>query len=181
MILQEPNLKELLSNSNIFIDTNVFSAAFRDEEFFNWLFDIRGEGRSLLTIESVLFEVTKGSTDLDTYNGRREVVQGLVDKIVPLENWMNSIDEFTLVMAKQPKPTKEYTDFLLAACLYKYGDNIITNYLLTSDQKALPVSLFKREAVVTLANDTQITNFCLYSFNSIAFIKAAEKILQAGP
>jgi hypothetical protein len=164
MVISHPKLSKDLEHAHLFLDTNVFSTAFRNIELANLLVDLRENGCALTTIPSVLFEVTRGSSSLEIYNQRAEGVDSLVDYIDPMR-WANdNLDEFSVVMAKLVSVDKsQYTDFLLAACLVKFqGSRAL---LMTADLNSMPASIFDRIHIITADNGKEVRTFGIYQLN----------------
>lgn len=175
MILYPPQLLQDLNRATLFLDTNVFSAAARNEEFLNLLVDLKNEAEcALTTIPSVVFEVTNGSSTLEIYNERADFVSIIVGAVDPL-HFLNTITDFSVVMAKINASNKAYTDFLLAACLYHYKH--VKAFLVTKDLRALP-TFFDRTHIITLDEKSgDVKNFGVYKFNEESYTKAASSIL----
>lgn len=165
-ILHHPQFLQELDKSTVFLDTNVFSTASRNQDFLGLLVDLKNEADcALTTIPSVLFEVTNGSTTLEVYNERTEFVTSLVDAINPMK-FMNDLSDFSVIMSKINAANKSYTDFLLAACLYNYRHAKV--YLITSDLRALPV-FFPRKHIITVEERSgNVKDFGVYIFDEVA-------------
>lgn len=133
-----PLIQQELKDYHIFLDTNVFIYASKNESFFNFLADLKnGADCSFTTIQSVVFEFTNGSTTAKQYNERVEFLNSIVDSVNPV-TFTSNISDFYIVMAKVNDQNKAYTDFLLAACLYNYRHTKVA--LMTADLK--PSRLF---------------------------------------
>lgn len=175
MVLYSPELLKTLNHKTLFLDTNVFSVAFRYPQFGEFLTDILDQDCALVTIPSVLFEVTRGSSSLEIYNQRATALKELVTYTDPM-TYLSEVDEFSVVMAKLQKADKvQYTDFLLAACLYKYQAS--KPYLMTTDMASMPKSIFDREFIVTAEHGAEIVNYGIFSLNYNHFEKAATALL----
>lgn len=170
--LYPPDIHQHLKNKFIFLDTNVFIFAAKNESFTDFLISLNKVGCSFSTIPSVVFELTNGSNSSDTYNKRIELVNSLVDRVDPVQ-FMNNISDFYIVMSKINSNNPSYTDFLLAACLYQYRNS--NAILLTADLKALP-SFFPREDVIAVEHGKEVKPFGFYSFDLEGYAKAAAKI-----
>lgn len=176
MILYQAQLLQDLKLATLFLDTNVFSIAARSKAFSDFLENLQNETECVYTtIPSVVFEVTNGSSTLEVYNERANLIKALVDYVNPM-TFMDKITNFTVVMSKINASNKSYTDFLLSSCLYQYRHANV--YLMTTDLRALP-SFFERVHIVTAEeNSGDIKNFALFKFNQLAYAKAANKIIN---
>lgn len=176
MILYPSQLLSDLKLATVFLDTNVFSSASRNQEFADLLVDILNSDCALATIPSVVFEVTNGSSSLKIYNERADFIKSIASVINPL-SFMGDIADFSVTMAKLNANNKSYTDFLLAACLYHYSHTPV--FLMTKDLRLLP-SFFDRKCVITLDRRTgDVENFGLYNFNASSYTKAVAGILKS--
>ncbi|HMH69811.1 MAG TPA: hypothetical protein VK502_00260 [Candidatus Saccharimonadales bacterium] len=166
-----------LKDSTIFLDTNVFSIGARCQPLIDMLVTLKADhGCSLTTIPSVLFEFTNGSSDLQIFNQRRELMSAIVDSVNPAR-YINNIDDFSVVMAKINGQNRSYTDFLLAAALYSYRHAKV--YLLTTDLRALPKFFDRVSIIMAEEKSGDVKNFGIYSFNEESYLKAARSIIRA--
>ena len=176
MVLTPQNLTSRLEHQTLFLDTNVFSVAYRYSELVDFLDDLRNHDCALVTIPSVEFEVTRGSSSLTIFNARAKALKKLITYIDPML-FIDDVDDFSVVMANLQKPEKsQYTDFLLAACLYQFRTS--KPRLMTSDIASMPPSIFDREFVVTSENHNEIINYGIFSLNDANYEKAAAALLS---
>jgi hypothetical protein len=170
MALHHPDLFTQLSNSTVFLDTNVFSTASKSKDFAEFIVELKNEATcAYATIPSVVFEVTNGSSNLGVYNERSSYINSTVDNVLQT-SFIDRIPDFCVLMAKINGGNKSYTDFLLAACLYQYKHSKV--YLMTTDLKAFP-AFFERESIITTEqNSGDVINFGIYSFNETSYVKA---------
>ncbi|HTE22775.1 MAG TPA: type II toxin-antitoxin system VapC family toxin [Candidatus Limnocylindria bacterium] len=173
--LYPPLIRQELKDYHIFLDTNVFIYASKNESFFNFLVDLNNQADcAFTTIPSVLFEYTRGSNSATEYAKRTDFLKNMVESVNSM-NFLNSIPDFHIVMAKADSNNKSYTDFLLAACLYQYRH--VKVGLLTTDLKACP-SFFPRSHLVTVEHTNEVVNFGVYQLNPEAYSQAAAKALE---
>jgi hypothetical protein len=130
---------------------------------------------TFITIPSVVFEFTHGVDNADTYSKRVDFVSSLVDSINPV-TFLNEIGDFYVVMAKSNASNRAYTDFLLAACIYKFSHTPVA--LLTTDLKALP-PFFPRTHIISTEHQLDVVNFGVYQFDSKGYATAAQKVLTS--
>jgi predicted nucleic acid-binding protein len=175
MTIYPPDIQQQLNQYHIFLDTNVFIYASKNESFFNFLADLNNNaGCSFTTIPSVLFEFTRGADTARKYTERTDFLISLVDAINPM-SFINSIPDFYTVMAKVNAGNKSYTDFLLAACLYQYRR--AKTALLTTDIKAFP-PFYPRAAIISVEHTNDIINFGVFEFDGDGYAAAARSILE---
>lgn len=169
--LTETLLKE---NATLVLDTGVFSTAVRSQSFTDFLSNLKKETKSALsTIEPVVFESIVGSSTTEVYNNRRRYVDELIDMVIPTD-FLSDIDDFLVVMAKYNPNNRSFTDYLLAAVLYRYRHTKI--FVMSSDLKAFPF-FFTREYIVTTEEDGgYVKNFGVFSFNEALYVTAIKSL-----
>ena len=115
------------------------------------------------------------------FNDRRQFIAGLVQRIIPigklLEDQKN--DVFSVVMSLfVKKQDSDYTDFLLATCLYRYS-MVQDVYLMTADQRSMPPQIFTLKGALTIADrEGHIHNLGVYCIDHSNFAKVARKLEQ---
>lgn len=174
--IYDKNIVSSFKDKTIFLDTSALILAISsDQSFLEFLFDLKQVGCSFMTIPSVLFEFTRGSDTLEIFNKRTSfVLEDLNIGIYPIEKHLDEIREFMVVLQKIAKDNS-YTDFLLCCCMYKFQNS----YVLTENHNHFPISILKREEIITIETDTyQIRNSAIYKFSSEKFEKASGSILR---
>ena len=175
MTIYPPRILQELKDFHLFLDTNVFIYASKNKDFFDFLISLKVDGNcTFTTIPSVLFEFTQGANTTQIYNERTDFVTSLVDAINPVA-FINTIQDFYIIMAKLNARNKSYTDFLLAACIYHYSHSPVA--LMTTDLKAFP-AFFPRTHLITTEHRHDVINFGIYQFDTGGYANAAEKALQ---
>ena len=170
-----PLIQQDLKDYHIFLDTNVFIYASKNESFFNFLVDLKNDANcSFTTIQSVVFEFTNNSDTAKKYNERIEFLNSIVDSVNPV-TFINSIPDFYIVMSRVNGQNKAYTDFLLAACLYNFRRSKVA--LLTADLKAFP-AFYPRTHILAVDHDKEIKNFGVYQFDPAGYAQAAANALK---
>ena len=169
-----PQIFQDLRDYYLFLDTNVFIYASKNESFFDFLVGLKNEAHcSFSTIPSVVFEFTNSSETMSQYNERLTFLISLVDATDPM-TFLSNIPDFYVVMSKTNGQNKSYTDFLLAACLYNYRRTDVA--LLTADLKALP-SFYPRTHILAVEHGKEIRNFAIYGFDGTGYAAAAKNVL----
>lgn len=174
-ILPSTGLISLLTGKIIFLDTNVFVGALLSDDLALLLADLRSSQQSqVLTISSAVYEFTRGSKTLEEFNDKREFVNGLTDRVISvgrlLENPKN--DVFSLVMSRMvSSKDSDYTDFLLATCLYQYS-RLEKVYLITSDLRSMPRDIFDVVGSITCSDKEALRHYVVYCLNETNFSAA---------
>jgi len=76
------------------------------------------------------------------------------------------------------KQDSDYTDFLLATCLYRYS-MVQDVYLMTADQRSMPPQIFTLKGALTIADrEGHIHNLGVYCIDHGNFAKVARKLEQ---
>ena len=172
-ILHDSTIFNSLSNSILFIDTNAFIGIFNYQRIFlNLVKKLKDNNCEFLTISSVFFEFTRGSSDINTFNKRSSFIKSNAG-IISTEKLLGNIESLTIVLQKV-KGDMSYTDFLLCACLYKFPNS----FVITEDHQHFPTNILDREFIITIDTEKQIRNYGIYKFSMDKFNKAAEKILM---
>lgn len=132
-ILHDSTLVSSLKNSDLFLDTNVFiGALFPKSPVAKLLKDLSLNGCTFLSIQSVLFEFTRGGGTIENFGKRLKfITEDLKTAIYPIERNLDKLEDLIVVL-QRIKSDASYTDFLLTACLYKFpyakaAENILKN------------------------------------------------------
>ncbi len=171
-ILSSPDLTQ--EAKSVFLDTNIFVAATGSKDFLAFLKNLKdNHGFVYFTIPQVVYEFTRGSNSIDTYNKRAEFIDHIVDAVYPIDRHIDYSREFIVLMQKY-RPRGQYTDFLLCICLY----TMQSAYLLTSDHSAMPLEVFEREFFVSTDNTKEFQNIGLYKIDEQRLDIELEKLLS---
>lgn len=156
-IYHDSKLLQYLSNSFIFIDTNVLIGAIKHELLFGKLLnDLKRTECSFITINSVVFEFVRGTESAEDLNKRYDFVKEMC-AIYPIERHEEDIKGAVLSFKSLGK-SMSYTDFLLCVCLKKLKGA----FLMTSDLKDIPLKFFERVEVITIDTDSEVRNYGIY-------------------
>jgi len=174
-ILHDSILVDDLKNSYLFLDTNVFIGALLSElPIYEFLKNLSSHGCSFLSIQSVLFEFTRGGGTIENFHKRAKfIIEDLKTTIYPIEKELGNLEDLIVVLQKI-KADASYTDFLLTACLYKFPNA----FLLTENHKDFPTEILDRKHLITVDTDKEIRNYAVYQFSLEKYAKAAENILK---
>ncbi|MDO8487017.1 MAG: hypothetical protein Q7S45_01880 [Candidatus Curtissbacteria bacterium] len=153
---------QTLKNSHLLLDTNVFIDAFHNPgeygKFFN---ELKGNGVTLVTVNAVLIEFTKGSFELKIFEEKKKFLDEIIDAIIPLEKGVfdNAIGLLKLYGIEGKDIS--IVDLLLGGTLVKYGKNI---YLMTKDIKDFPANIYKLETHINVIKRKAIHVFGIYRY-----------------
>lgn len=174
-ILHDSTLVDNLKNSNLFLDTNVFiGALFPGSPISELLKKLSHNECAFLSIQSVLFEFTRGGNTIETFDKRLKfITEDLKTTIYPIEKELDKLEDLIIVL-QRIKADASYTDFLLTACLYKFPEA----FLLTENHKDFPTEILDRKYLITIDTDKDIRNYAVYQFSLEKYAKAAENILK---
>lgn len=169
-ILHNTKYLQALSDTNLFIDTNILIGALAQVELRDFLFNLKSHNCEILSIPAVVTEFLRGSNSLAAYQVRAEFIESITG-IYAVERIMEEMQDFVIVM-NFLSPDADYTDFLLAVCSYKFKCPV-----LTGNHKDFPLTIFKRVNIITIDTGKEIRNYGFYQISEDKFNKAAEKIL----
>lgn len=174
-ILHDSTLINNLKDSNLFLDANVFIGALSpNSPIADLLKNLSLNDCAFLSIQSVLFEFTRGADSIETFNKRSKfITEDLKTTIYPIEKELDKLEDLIVVLQKI-KSDASYTDFLLTACLYKFPKA----FLLTENHKDFPLEILDRKHLITIDTGRQIRNYAIYQFSLEKYSKAAENILK---
>jgi hypothetical protein len=165
-----------LQDKYLFLDTTALIVAISFEKEFSKLFEeIKLVKCEFLTIPSVVFEFTRGSTSLKQFNERVEFIDKTLGvSVYPIEKHLDKLEDL-IVILQRISGGISYTDFLLCACLYKFKKS----YLLTENHKDFPTEVLDRKSIITIdTGGRQVRNTAIYQFSKRKFDKVAESILK---
>jgi hypothetical protein len=146
MLLLSDEFRELCSNATLYLDTNIFICAKEQTDLAQLIANLQQkQNAACVTLSSVEYEFTRGSQTLEEIKTRRLFVQSLVANILPvgklLENDKNDAFSAAMSLVVGPK-NSQYTDYLLAVALHAYQSAVERQFILSTDVRAFPVSLF---------------------------------------
>jgi predicted nucleic acid-binding protein len=150
-----------ISNKHLLLDTNIFLDGVAKPEAFNNFFNtLKSNNVTLTTIDLVMYELLKGSSDNNKYQTRQkyinEIIQDVVIPITPaiFKEVHNLVELYGIDGAGV-----EITDLFLAAILRQYKENI---FLLSKDTSAFIQRLFKLSFIINLPHAKGISTYGVY-------------------
>jgi hypothetical protein len=165
-LLTPANLVFKLHNCHLIIDTNVLLHAVDNEEFYDFLLNLKSGGCAMMTIPSVIFEFARGAKSVKEYNWYVDYVNNLgvgVYKFV--EDRIAQDKAFSVLLqteCKKHNHKPSYTDFLLLLLLHKFSHSEDNIFLMTSNYRDIPLSIFDREELMALEYGDSIQTQGIY-------------------
>ncbi|MDB5186986.1 MAG: hypothetical protein JWM07_458 [Candidatus Saccharibacteria bacterium] len=153
MLLLSANFEQFCENATIYLDTNIFLYAFEQSALVDLIAKLTANSTAFATISSVEYEFTRGSRSLQEIRDRKEFLRGLVHRVMPVGNFLESDknDAFSAAMSLTVgKKDSQYTDFLLATVLHNYHGGIEKQYILSADIPAFPHQIFTIEGIISI-------------------------------
>lgn len=129
---------------------------------------------AFMTIPSVVFEFTRKSNTVKGFSDRIQLSS--LANTYPIEKEINEFKEFLIILNFAQGKNASFTDALLCCCLYKFRNSKV--FLMTSNSKDIPLSIFNAEASIILDTDESVTCHRIYSINNDNLDKAASNILK---
>ena len=152
----------ILKNSYLLLDTNVFIDAFHNpNEFGKYFNNLKENGVTLVTIDAVLIEFTKGSTEIKKLQEKNEYFNNVVDAILPIDK--SAVNNTYELLKRYKIEAKDISivDLLLGGMLVKYKGKIL---LMTKDIKDFPTNIYELKTFLNIVRSKSIHNFGIFSF-----------------
>lgn len=160
------SLVSQLYNSYVFLDTNVFFHAVDNEDFYSFLLTLHNKGCALVTIQSVIFEFSRGAKTVEEYNWYIDYINNLgVAVYGQAETELQRNKAFSVLLQAECKKygsKASYTDFLLLLMLHKFIHTPDRVYLMTSNYRDVPTTLFERDELIALEYEKGVQTQALY-------------------
>lgn len=154
MLLLSDKFKELCEGATLYLDTNVFICAREQIELAQLIAELTEQRQTaFVTLNSVVYEYTRGSISLEEFTDRRKFVFEFVSNVLSVNKLMDNErnDAFSVAMSLTVgRKDSQYTDYLLAVALHSFRNGIDRQFILSADARAFPADLFNIEGVVTL-------------------------------
>lgn len=172
-VIYEKSLISKFNHGYLFLDTNALILAVSDDNFLEFLYNLKSDGCALLTIPSVYYEFVSSADTFNKYNLRVGLFTKMGIGVYPIEKNMDSFRDFVYILRKQTDI--DYADALLCCCLYQFKPA----YVLTENHKHFPTQILDREEIITIdGGKDQIRNMALYKLNVEKYNKAAESLVR---
>lgn len=183
MLVLTQGFDEKCNDAHVFLDTNVFINAAQQEELLIKLAGLASNGTVLITISSVVYEYTRGSQSLAEFNTRREFINGLTSRVMPVGKFLESerLDPFSVAMSLViKKGDSQYTDYMLASALYQFMGTPGHNFVLSADARAFPLDIFDIEGVITIDSAGKLCHLYLISLSADKYGSLATTLKKSG-
>ena len=163
-IITPPDFISKIKNKHLLLDTNVFiDTSLHEEKFGKFLNELKNNGVTLLTLEVVMIEFTKGAPTKEKFNTKKTTVEKIVDTYLPLtKEILENSSKLAKLYGEEGKGTN-IVDFLLGGALVQYEDKLL---LMTKDIKDFPAKIFKLETHFLLQHNRAIQNYGIYTYIS---------------
>lgn len=179
-----PNLDQCLvgiKNKHILIDTCFLIDSLRSVKEKECIFDnlisvLKKNNNILVSVFAVQLEFYKGVEIIADYTDKKNYYDSIIDYTLPTtpEDIKNAI-KMTLLYRMQGKSVSS-TDFLLAATLKKYKNNI---FLLTNDHGDFPMKIFDRYSAIPLAKEFgNVITYGLFQYSEDKVLKIKNNLLK---
>lgn len=183
MLLQSEGVDDLLKKSTVFLDTNVFYVAQENEEFLEFLYAKNNDDTALVTINSVVYEYTRGSSTVEELRERTDFINGIVKIVKPINQVIESErnNVFSLVMSLVTRSQdSQYTDYILASMLNMFRGTPEKCYVLTSDAKAFSRDIFNVIGSITVdRRDKSLNHQCLIELDEDKYQSLIEDVVSS--
>lgn len=170
-VIYQDDVLGKLSDATLLLDSTAFIDAFRSSIFADFLTELSDSGCAFMTIPSVLYEFKRGAKDIKQINKYNEFITELKVGIIPKVETLaqepdnqifTSIYNFEAYNGRKEKGPS-YTDSLLCLSLYIYRHTDI--YLLTTNYKDVPLSLFDRENIIAFDTGNDVRTAAFYKLS----------------
>ncbi|HSW65508.1 MAG TPA: hypothetical protein VLI54_00010 [Bacillota bacterium] len=120
----------------------------------------------MITIPSVVFEFSRGAKTVEEYNWYVDYINNLGVVVYKHAEEQMVIDKaFSVILQAECKKSgckASYTDFLLMMLLHKFANMPNNIFLMTSNYRDVPTSVFDRDELIALEYQNSIQTQGLY-------------------
>lgn len=149
--------KYLLVDTNFLIDASLYREIFRE------IINLFKENQvALITITPVIAEFLRGSANQTEYEKKLAYLELVLDQpVLPVDETTNELLLDKVIKFYRSRGSKtEMTDLFLASTLLRYTNGL--TFLLTSDHKGFPTSLFDIVGMFPVQLEADLRIFCVY-------------------
>lgn len=170
------NTSSNLINKHILIDTNFIIDAHRHKDIFKELLSMFDKYQcTLVSINAVLYEFTKGRDNQGDYEKLVQFYSSIIKSNLPIDHRIyENISSLSQVLRKRAQQLS-YTDILLLSTLMRYVNSDM--YLLSRDRSDIPTYLFPIKQVIALDTGQGNCFYSLYTFDKDVYAETLEKLL----
>lgn len=180
MLLLSDNFRDICKQATLYIDTNVVVYAHEQVELLDLIGELTASGTAFTTVTAVEYEFTRGAQSLQEIKDRKAFVRGLVHRVIPVGQLLDSDrnNAFSVAMSLNVgKKDSHFTDYILATALHNFSNGAEKQYVLSADVPAFPLSLFTIAGVISLSLDKgRIVHINLIELDSTKYQSIAESI-----
>lgn len=152
----------IIKDKHILLDTNIFIDAFSSPaEFANFFNKLKSSSSNatLVTLEVVLIEFLKGSTQESKLIEKEKYINNIVDSYLPITPDYIALVKNLLKEYKIEGKDLSITDLFLGSTLIKYRENIC---LFTKDLADFSTNIFNRISFFNLLKSKTIQSYGVY-------------------
>lgn len=161
-IITAPGFLQTLKSSYLLLDTNVFIDAFHNPSEFGQFFNELKENEvTLVTVDAVQVEFTKGSSELIKFEEKNKFLNEIIDAILPTDKSVISNIFELLKLYKIEGKDVSIVDLMLGGMLVKYNKKMA---LMTKDIKDFPTNIYQLKTHLSILKRRSIHNYGIFSF-----------------
>lgn len=151
-----------IKGKHLLLDTNLFrDAAVKPNVFNDFFSQLKSLDVTLVTIDLVKYELLKGSSSSEKYIAKEELINGIVDAILPTSTSLYS-KVYELIKIYGIEGTAvNITDLFLGAMLMQYKPNI---FLITRDTTDFIQRIFELSSVINIPHSKGIFTYGVYQY-----------------
>ncbi len=161
-ITYAPDLLTFLKNKHLLLDTNVFrDSASGPKVFADFFNTLKRSDVTLTTIDTVKYELLKGSADNKKYKEKEKLIADIIDTIVPISPKTLETVYSLISMYGIDGAGVSVIDLTLGAILMQYKNNIC---LMTRDTTGFMQNIFDLPFIVNATHSRGIFTYGIYQF-----------------
>lgn len=156
-LLSTLKLKHLLLDTSVFIDALKNPAAFRS--FIN---ELKRNSTTIVTLDVIKIEFLKGAVDVKSYNEKEEIINEIVDAILPINPVEITKNLYQLIQKmREDAKSASITDLIIGSVLMHHKTNL---YLMTKNSHDFPTNIFTLESIINLSKRRTIQAYGVYLY-----------------
>lgn len=152
----------VLKNHYLLLDTSAFiDTSINPTEFGKFFDQLKSNGVTLISIDSVIIEFLKGSLDSTRLAEKQKLVDEMITTCLPITK--DTVDNIKnlLSLYKEDGKAVSITDLMLGGTLMQYKRKLL---LLTKNIVDFPTNIFNLETYLNLIHRKAIQSYGVYSY-----------------
>lgn len=164
-IIYPPELKPFLKDKHLLLDTNIFrDFSSKSTSYTNFFNDLKKDNVTFATIDLVRYELLKGSSDNLKYEARDNLINDIVDVIIPvIPKTCDLVYELIKEYGVEGSAVG-ITDLYLGSMLMHYKENIC---LMTRDTSDFIERIFSLQFVINVQHQKGIYTYGIYQYKKL--------------